>query len=73
MASSTIAFTWTAIAPSSSDGSIIVLPADRAQGVVLYDTFAMERELHQLRVLLEDRAEGVAIPLMGIESILAGR
>jgi maltose alpha-D-glucosyltransferase/alpha-amylase len=49
-----------------------VLPADRAQTALLYNTFVMERELHQVRVLLEEGANAVTIPLLGIESILGG-
>ena len=50
-----------------------VLPAERAQSAVLFDAFAMERELHQLRVLLEEGSEAVTISLLGIVSILGGR
>jgi maltose alpha-D-glucosyltransferase/alpha-amylase len=49
-----------------------LLPADRAQSVVLLDAFVLERELHQLRTLLEDGADPL-ISLLGIESILASR
>jgi maltose alpha-D-glucosyltransferase/alpha-amylase len=47
-----------------------VLQTDREQMGVLFDAFVMERELHQLRVLLEDGADAVTIPLLGIASIL---
>jgi maltose alpha-D-glucosyltransferase/alpha-amylase len=49
-----------------------VLPADRAQTALLYNAFVMERELHQLRVLLEEAPNAVTIPLLGIGSILGG-
>ena len=49
-----------------------ILPADRAQSTVLFDAFVMERALHHLRGLFEDGADGVRIPLMGIQDILAG-
>ena len=52
-------------------GSRILL-ADRTQVKVLFDAFVMERELHTLRVLLEDGADTVTIPLLGIGSILGG-
>jgi maltose alpha-D-glucosyltransferase / alpha-amylase len=53
-------------------GDSPILPTDRAQSSVLFDAFVMERELHQLRILLEDGSDAVTIPLCGIEHILGG-
>jgi predicted trehalose synthase len=49
-----------------------LLPLEPAQAALLFDAFVLERELHQLRVLLEDGADAI-ISLLGIESILASR
>jgi len=51
-----------------------ILAADRAGAEALFDAFVMERELHTLRVVLEDGADLVTVPLLGIAQTLgAGR
>jgi maltose alpha-D-glucosyltransferase/alpha-amylase len=54
-------------------GSSLV-PSDREQVAVLYDAFALERALYQVKDQLEERpgSAAVTIPLLGIQHVLAG-
>jgi maltose alpha-D-glucosyltransferase/alpha-amylase len=49
-----------------------ILPTDRAQSAVLLGALGMERELHQLRGLLEEGGSAVTISLLGIGRLLDG-
>jgi maltose alpha-D-glucosyltransferase/alpha-amylase len=52
-----------------ASGSQLV-PSDRAHVAVLFDAFAMQRELHQLRGLLEDHSDAVGVSLLGLLRML---
>jgi maltose alpha-D-glucosyltransferase/alpha-amylase len=43
-----------------------IVPADRDQLRVLYEAFIVQRELHQLRGLLEERSDAVTVALFGL-------
>jgi maltose alpha-D-glucosyltransferase/alpha-amylase len=47
-----------------------LLPTERSHVKVLFDAFAMERELYLLRAHLEEGSKAVVAPLLGIEHIL---
>jgi len=47
-----------------------IVPSDRAHVAVLFDAFAMQRELHQLRGLLEDHSDAVGVSLLGLLRML---
>jgi maltose alpha-D-glucosyltransferase/alpha-amylase len=47
-----------------------IVPSDRAHVAVLFDAFAMQRELHRLRELLEDHSEAVSVSLLGLLRML---